>query len=93
MKSRTIGLPQCNCLVFMGKETYVQDVECQVCEWTDDVNIKDELWLRHAVLLAPFLVVPQCEEKRIHSRGSLDRGRTLLHVVDTRHPRSYVLGE
>lgn len=27
-------------------------VECQVCEWTDHVNVEDELWCRHTVLQA-----------------------------------------
>ena len=32
-------------------ETYSQNVKCKVREWTDDVNIKNEFWFRHTVLL------------------------------------------
>ena len=32
----------------------MQNVECEVCEWTDNVNIQNELWFRHNVLLAPI---------------------------------------
>ena len=32
--------------------TYMQDVECEVREWTDNVNVQDKLWFCHNVLLA-----------------------------------------
>ena len=32
--------------------TYMQHVECEICEWTDNINIQDELWSRHTALLA-----------------------------------------
>ena len=35
---------------------YIQDVECQVGEWTDNVKIKDELWFCH-IILASLLSV------------------------------------
>ena len=32
--------------------TYMQNAECEVCEWTDNVNVQDKLWFLHYVLLA-----------------------------------------
>ena len=32
-------------------------VECEVREWTDNVNVEDELWFRHTLLQAFSLSV------------------------------------
>ena len=43
-----------NLIVLLGKRdpTYMQNAECEVCKWTDNVNVQDKLWFRHNVLLA-----------------------------------------
>ena len=38
----------------------MQHVECEICEWTDNVNIQDELWSRHTALLAFLSLFIEC---------------------------------
>ena len=44
-------------LAVLKEKTYSQNVKCEVREWTDDVNIKNEFWFRHTVLLAASVSV------------------------------------
>ena len=59
MKHSTMTLPGSNSAdVLKRNETHVQDMECKVREWTDNIKIEDELRFRHTVLvLAPSLSV------------------------------------
>ena len=57
MEESTTGLLECNYLAVLKGETYSQNVKCKVREWTDDVNIKNEFWFRHTVLLAASVSV------------------------------------
>ena len=46
MKHITIGLHEFYVLENRDP-TYMQNVECEVCEWTDNVNVQDKLWFCH----------------------------------------------
>lgn len=57
MEESTTGLPEYNNLAVLKGETYGQNMKCKVREWTDDVNIKNEFWFRHTVVLAASVSV------------------------------------
>ena len=49
-------------MILRDGETYGQNVKCKVREWTDDINIKNDLWFRHTVLLAALASVGSTED-------------------------------